>query len=178
MKGNKKILVAALLLLLISVSFGTYAIYRSTATATGTLTPARWSVKLGQNDFESANFTFTAADLTCTTNPGKAGTIAPGANCYINIPVDASGSQVDVILTATLGNVTLPAGWTVGLETGADSQTIEYNATSMTANVKVNVAWAGAESDDATKDGTDKAQGINPTALTIPVTLTAKQSLS
>ena len=67
---------------------------------------------------------------------------------------------------------------TATLATGNDSQTIAYSATegAMEKTVRINIAWAGAESDDSTKDGTDlAAQG---TTLSIPVTLTAKQSLT
>ena len=46
----------------------------------------------------------------------------------------------------------------------------------MEKTVRINIAWAGSESDNDTKDGTDlAAQG---TTLSIPVTLTAKQSLA
>ncbi len=181
MKGNKKILVAALLLLLISVSFGTYAIYRSNATATGTLTPAKWSVKLDGNEFQSASFTFTAADLVCDTNPAKAsGTIAPGALCHIDIPVDADGSQVDVVLTAEIDTnaSTVTDDWEVGL---AQSQiSIPYSATEgqMEKTVTINVEWPGAESDTTAKDTADKSLGASPAAKTIVVNLTAKQTLS
>jgi len=181
MKGNKKILVAALLLLLISVSFGTYAIYKSNATATGTLTPAKWSVKLGANDFQSATYTFTDADIHWTTNPAKAaGTIAPGATGTISIPVDADGSQVDVVLTAALGSVSLPSGWHVALASGASEQTISYSTTEgeMEATVDIEVSWDGTLEDDASKDTTDRGLGASPVAVTIPVTLTARQSLS
>lgn len=177
MKGDKKILVAAILVLLLTVCFGTYAIYRASGTATGTVKAAAWSVKVGTNDIASTNYTFSASDITWTSLTGYNNTIAPGSEGYINIPVDATGSEVDVILTAALGSTTLPTGMTASLASGNDSQTISYSTTAnaMKANVRINVAWAGAESDTSTKDGTDlAAQG---TTLSIPVTLTAKQSL-
>ena len=62
MKGNKKLLIIAVLLLLITVSYTTYAIYRESTTATGTIQAAAWSVKVKKandtNDavaFETAN---------------------------------------------------------------------------------------------------------------------------
>lgn len=178
MKGDKKILALAVLVLLLTVCFGTYAIYRSSTTANGSIKAAKWSVKVNGTDIASANYTFDASNITWTSLTGYNNTIAPGSEGYIEIPVDADGSEVDVILTATLGSVTLPDGMTATLASGADSQTIAYSATegAMETTVRINIAWAGAESDTPAKDGTDlAAQG---TTLSIPVTLTAKQSLT
>lgn len=178
MKGDKKILVVALLVLLLSVCFGSYAIYRQSTNATGSVRAAKWSVKVNGTDIATANYTFTAEDITWTTQTGYNNTIAPGSEGYIEIPVDADGSEVDVILTAALGSVTLPNGMTATLAEGAASQTIGYSANegAMEAKVKINIAWAGAESDDTIKDGTDIA--AQNTTYSIPVTLTAKQSLA
>ena len=178
MKGDKKILALAVLVLLLTVCFGTYAIYRSSTTATGSIKAAAWSVKVDGTDIASANYTFDASDITWTSLTGYNDTIAPGSEGYIEIPVDADGSEVDVIIAAELGSTTLPAGMTATLASGNDSQTIAYSATegAMETTVRINIAWAGAESDTTTKDGTDlAAQG---TTLSIPVTLTAKQSLA
>lgn len=178
MKGDKKILVVALLVLLLTVCFGTYAIYRASGTATGSVKAAAWSVKVDGTDIASTSYTFNASNITWTKLTGYNNTIAPGSEGYINIPVDATGSEVDVILTAALGSTTLPTGMTATLATGSDSQTIAYSTTTdaMKTNVRINIAWAGAESDDAEKDTSDlTAQG---TTLSIPITLTAKQSLT
>ena len=177
MKGDKKILVLAVLVLLLTVCFGTYAIYRQSTNATGTIRAAKWSVKVDGTDIASASYTFDAGNITWTKLTGYNKTIAPGSEGYIEIPVDADGSEVDVVLTAELGNVTLPTGFTVGLESGNDSQNIAYSATegAMEKTVRINVAWAGALSDDTTKDGTDV--GAQNTTFNIPVTLTARQSL-
>lgn len=177
MKGNKKLLALSIMVLLLAVCFTTYAIYRSSTTASGSVKAAAWSVKVNGTDIESVNYTFDASNITWTTLTGYNNTIAPGSSGYIEIPVDADGSEVDVILTAALGTTTLPDGMTATLASGNDSQTIAYSATSgqMETTVRINIAWAGAESDTAAKDGTDlAAQG---TTLSIPVNLTAKQSL-
>ena len=175
MKKNKKLLVIAVLLLLVTIGFS-YAIYRSSTTANGTVNAAAWSVKINGTDMDSVNYTFTGSDITWTTNPGKAGTIAPGASGYIDIPVDADGSQVDVILTAALGSATLPDGMTVSLSPA--SQTIDYSATEgqMETTIRVNIAWSGTTEDSNSKDGTDKT--ASGTTISIPVTLTARQKLS
>ena len=129
MQGNKKILVVALLVLLLSVCFGTYAIYRESGSATGEIKAAAWSVKVDGTAIKTANYTFDASDITWTTQTGYNDTIAPGSTGYIEIPVDATGSEVDVILTAALGSTTLPNGMTATLANGNDLQTIAYSAT-------------------------------------------------
>ena len=176
MKGDKKILVAAILVLLLAVCFGTYAIYRASENATGSIKDAAWSVKVNGTDIASTNYTFSASNITWTKLTGYNNTIAPGSEGFIEIPVDADGSQVDVVLTATLGSTTLPNGMTATL--ASNSQTINYSATegAMETKVRINIAWAGSESDTAEKDGTDLA--AKGTTLSIPVTLTAKQSLT
>ena len=179
MKGNKRLLVLAVLLLLVTVTFGTYAIYRSSGSATGTLKAAGWSVKVKGTDIESANFNFGYSDITRDANPGKNNTIAPGATGHIEIPVDATGSEVDVVLTATLGTVANgpEEGFTVTLADGNDSQIIVYSTETdaMKKNVRLNVTWTGTTADETTKDTKDKAaQGKE---ISIPVTLTARQKV-
>ena len=178
MKGDKKILVAAILVLLLAVCFGTYAIYRASGTATGSIKAAAWSVKVNGTDIASTNYTFGVDNITWTTLTGYNHTIAPGSEGYIEIPVDATGSQVDVVLTATLGSTNLPNGMTATLASGSDSQTIAYSETegAMKKKVRINIAWTGSESDTSEKDVTDLA--AKGTTLSIPVTLTAKQSLA
>lgn len=179
MKGNKRLLVLAVLLLLVTVTFTTYAIYKSSTTANGTLQAAAWSVKVNNTDIESVNYTFTGADIQCgESNPAKVeGKIAPGAECYINIPVDATGSEVDVVLTAEVGTVTgLPDGMTVEVDGGA-SKTIAYSTETdaMKTNVKLNIVWPGELTDTDAKNTTDKAAAGK--SISIPVTLTARQGL-
>ena len=179
MKGNKKLLVVAILLLLITVSFATYAIYRESTTVTGTLSTAKWSVLVNDSSFDAATLTFGLNDLTCTSNPGKAGTIAPGAECYIDFAIDADGSEVDVVVDAeldTANSTNIPENMEVSMNGG--TLTIPYSATEgqMEGTVRLNVVWPGALSDDTTKDGEDLAD--NDKDVTIAVKLTARQSLS
>ena len=177
MQKNKRLLIIAVLLLLVTIGVSTYAIYRSSTTANGSVQAAAWSVKINGTDLDSVNYTFDGSNITWTANPGKAGTVAPGATGYIEIPVDADGSQVDVILTAELGSVSLPDGMTVSLANGADSQTINYSATEgeMETTVRINIVWDGAVSDTDAKDTTDKAAA--GTTISIPIELTARQKL-
>ncbi len=178
MKGNKKVLTLAVLVLLLAVCFTTYAIYRQSTTGNGSIRAAKWSVKVNDTDIASANYTFDAGDITWTTLTGYNDTIAPGSSGYIEIPVDASGSEVDVILTAALGTITgLPDGMSVTIDGNAE-KTIAYaeGENAMATTVKLNIAWAGADSDTTAKDTTDLA--AQNTTISIPVTLTAKQSLT
>jgi hypothetical protein len=121
MKGNKKVLTLAVLVLLLAVCFTTYAIYIQSGSATGSIRAAKWSVKVNGTDIQSANYTFSASDITWTTLTGYNNTIAPGSSGYIDIPIDATGSEVDVIITAALGTTTLPTGMTASLASGNDS---------------------------------------------------------
>ena len=183
MKKGKRIIVVLLLIivaLVITVIGTTYALYRSTTTATGSVDTAAWSVKIGSGQnavaFDTATYTFSMSDVTWTQNVGQNNTIAPGAVGSITIPVDATGSEVGVVLTAALGSsASLPTGMTVSMASGSSEQTIAYNANSMTANVVVNIEWEGALSDLEAKDTSDK-QAADST-ISIPIELTARQVL-
>ena len=177
MKGDKKILILAVLVLLLSVCFGTYAIYRNSVEGEGTIAAANWSIQIDGTDISSADFDFDASDITWTTLTGYNNTIAPGSEGYIEIGVDADGSEVDVILDATLDTTNLPDGMTATIQ-GGNSKTIAYSATSgeMETIVRINIAWAGSDSDIPDKDSTDLA--VKGTELSLPITLTAKQSVA
>ena len=98
MKGNKKLLVVAILLLLIAVSYGTYAIYRTSVSGTGSVTAATWDIAFaeGQSTINDS-FTLTFSSTDCVNNSHVAnGVIAPGASCTKDITITATGTQVDV----------------------------------------------------------------------------------
>ena len=179
MKGDKKLLVIAVLLLLISVSFTTYAIYRESTVANGNIRTANWVVNVGKGTsattpISSANITFTAADLNCgSTQYGKNTTIAPGDSCTIQFTVDATGSEVDVVVDAELESSSgLPTGMTV-TPSYEGGNTIAYATTGMTKNITLAVVWPGAVTDNETKDGTDLAKKASD--LSIPVKITVRQ---
>lgn len=186
MKGNKKILIATLLLLIVTIGFGTYAIYRSSSSGTGTVKASGWSAKVKKGSgtataMETATLDFTLSDVTWTTNPGANNTIAPGSTGTITFEIDLTGSEVDTSYTASVGQIKVDnsnytgTAITASVTTGS-SGTIAYNASSMKATVVVTVAWAGAVGDNSTKDTSDKA--LQGKTITIPVTLTAQQSLA
>ena len=169
MKGNKKILAVAFLVLLLAISFGTYAIYRSISAGEGSVDSANWSVQINGSDISSADFDFDASDITWTTLTGYNDTIASGSEGYIEIDFDAEGSEVDVLLEATLDTTNLPTGMTATVQGGA-SQYINYSATAwaMERTIRINIAWAGGDTDSATKDGTDF--NVAGDELSLPVT--------
>ena len=107
MKGNKKILVVAVLLLLIAVSYTTYAIYKSSATTSDSIRAAAWVVEVNDTDIV-ANNTFTLGELDCGQNRiGQNGTIAPGDTCTASIVIDADGSEVAVSYNVALDTTAL-----------------------------------------------------------------------
>ena len=179
MKGNKKILIAIVLLLIAAVSFTTYAIYRSSVTAEGSLKAAAWYVTLNGTDIEQVNnLTFDFDDIDWTTNTGYNDTIAPGDEGVIEYVVDATGSEVDVLVIAELEDgATLPDGMSVEITSGTNGvQEISYDESNMQATIEVTVKWDGALSDTTSKDTNDKS--FEDQDLTIPVKLTVRQKLA
>ena len=177
MNKKKKILLILLVLFAFTAIIGTitYALYRSSTTGSGSISIAKWSIKIDGTNIEQASYTFGVNDIIWTKNVGENNTIAPGAEGTISIPVDATGSEVGVVLTATLGSVTLPDGMTVTLANGDSEKTIAYNASDMSSTITLNIAWAGTINDTTAKDNSDK--NVQGTTVSIPVTLTARQVL-
>ena len=180
MKGNKKILVIAVLLLLIAVSYTTYAIYKTSVDTNSTVTAAAWTVKFknGSNEItDSTTIEFAAAD--CTGNLHVAnGVIAPGATCRKTITLDVTGTQVDVAYTATTGTVTATKNNESVSTSGANtfsaslspaSGTIAFGNT--TQDLELVVTWAKTEGE--TVDPKDTA--LEGATISVPVTLVAKQ---
>ena len=181
---SKKLLLIAVLLLLATVTFTTYAIYRSSTSASASVGTAAWAVKVNGTNIETHTFTINpATDITWTTNTSAvSGKIAPGSSGTIDIEIDATGSEVDVDYTATIDSITIGgaavsnSGFTVAVASGSSlTGTINYAATNMKATIRLAVTWTGSNSDNSTKDNADL--GMAGSTVTIPVTVTAKQHL-
>ena len=192
MKGNKKILVIAVLLLLIAVSYTTYAIYKTAVAGNANVTAAKWEVKFknGETALED-NYTVTLSGADCTNNHVAEGKIAPGATCTKQITLDASQAEVDVAYSVVVGTVTAEKGGSSVATTGANAftatlkngnnqtnGTIAYNAGTKTETLTLTVVWAGTDDSDAqsnpdTINGADT--GLNGATIKVPVTLVAKQ---
>ena len=178
MKGNKKILVIAVLLLLITVSFTTYAIYKSSATGSGSVAAANWTIQVNNTDITTtANNTFTLGSITwATPGIGKNGKIAPGDHGTVTITIDADGSEVDVSYAVTIDTTALDnENFTVAAGSGSSlTGTIPYSATAgeMEQTITLDIIWTGV--DNATANAADIT--LAGTDLTIPVTVTATQN--
>ena len=161
MKGNKKILVIAILLLLVVAISGTYAIYRTSISGEGGVTAAAWTIQFkdGQTTL-SDNFSVTFTGADCQNSHVKDGVIAPGASCSKDITLVATGSEVDVAYEVTVdtsnitatkgGNTVTTTGANVfsATATGTNNGLITYGQT-MTDTITVVLTWAGEEGTEA-----------------------------
>lgn len=189
--SNKKILVLALLLLVVGVGTYTYANYKSTATGTGKATVANWAITVNETDITTTE-TFTLSDINWTTNDYvTSGKIAPGSEGYVEVNVDATGSEVAMQLTFSVGALTDSSGGSVTNTNIAvskvvevvDGQESEITGSSATAVIglsdtktktyRVYVTWTAVDED--TQNATDTAMGADPTTINVPVTVTATQ---
>ena len=184
-KRNKKLLVIAALLLLVTVSFGTYAIYRVTSTGTATVNTAAWAVKLNGTSQTSTTktFTFTNSDIDWTNSKAAvADKIAPGATGTMTVELDATGSEVNVAYDVTVKSIKVDGvaisndnEFSVALNS-SDTGTLAYSATNMKKNIVLDFNWVGTDSDESTKDAADIA--INNKSIVVEVEITVKQDLS
>ena len=172
MKGDKKILALSVLVLLLAVCFTSYAIYKSSASASGGVSAAAWVVKVNNSNIVTSD-TFTLDNVTWdATRYGQNGKIAPGDHGTLDIVIDASGSEVGVAYTVDISQVsTGNPNLTVAVANGSSlTGTIGYGA-SMTRTITLDVTWTGedtaaANSADITTSGTN---------ISIPVTVTVTQ---
>lgn len=188
MKGNKKLLVVVALLLLLTLTFTSYAIYKSSYAGNANVNAAKWNVSFaaGQTTVTD-NFllTFDATDCPGNTHTAN-GVIAPGASCSKTITVDAGDTQVDVQVTATADQTNITAGgtavsgtnqFTVGATVAAADGIIAYNDNPKTTTVTVTISWGGT--DDSSANPADVMNNADTAlagqTITVPVTLTAKQ---
>lgn len=182
MKGNKKLLIVAVLLLLVAVSYTTYAIYKTSVAGTANVTAAAWTAKFKNGQTELTDtFEVTLSGTDCHNEHVVDGKIAPGATCTKTITLDTDGTEVDVTYTATPGTVTAekPAGTSVATTNANEftatltpaNGTITYANTGTATVLTLTVAWAGTEGE--TVDPADTA--LNGATIKVPITLTAKQ---
>ena len=191
MKENKKLLIVTVLLLLVTLSFTTYAIYKKSLSGTGTVEAATWNVNFANGETalsENFNLQFSSSDCNQgndgTNNHVAAGKIAPGVTCTKTINVNATGTEVDVFLTASqAGDVTATKNeesvsttnanaFTVGVTTNPANGIIAYDAQTKTATVTVSIAWGSEEGEEDLYD-----TELNGATISVPITLTAKQYL-
>ncbi len=192
MKGNKKVLIVAILLLLIAVSYSTYAIYKTNVEGTGTVTAATWNVQFKDgNTVLQDTFTVTFGATDCVNNAHVAdGVIAPGATCTKDITLLATGTQVDVTYDVSVdGDVTATKSGQPVATTNANDFEATLTATNgsaldgvilmtdnpMSETIRVTLTWDGEE-DATTTDPADTA--LNGATFSVPLTLVAKQTVT
>lgn len=189
MKVSKKTLVLIALLLLVAISFTSYAIYKSSVDTDSEVTAAKWNIEFmdGQTEVTSSQtITFGASDCVNNTHVAD-GVIAPGATCTKTITLDANDTEVDVAYTALAGAVTAEKAGSAVATTNANaftvsllpaSGTIAYNSATRTADLTLTVTWAGNDDSDAAQNPdtiNDADTALEGTTITVPVTLVAKQ---
>ena len=174
MKGNKKFLAIALLLLFVAVSFGTYAIYKSTAEASDTINAANWVVEVNGDDITmSTSNTFTLGTINwASPRVGQNGTIAPGDHGTVTITIDASGSQVGASYVIDVDDSNLPDQFNVTATTGSLSGEIAYGA-NMSTTVVVDIAWQAVDDVDVNDEDMEFA---GTSDVEIPITVTVTQN--
>lgn len=180
--GNKKYLVLALLLLFVGAGFMTYALFKSAATGTATANVASWSVKVNTDDIVTMDsFNFNAADIVWNENQYVAsGKIAPGSTGTISFDIDATGSEVSVDYTVTVGTIKVGNSTLdndkISVSPIESTGTILYSTetNAMKRRITLNVTWTALDSAEVNaKDMTLAGQTIN-----IPVTVVVTQKLN
>lgn len=178
MKGNKKILVVAVLLLLIAVSYSTYAIYKSEATADATVSTAAWVVEVNDQALTQATHTFTLGNITWATPTVSkvAGKIAPGDHGTATVEIDATGTEVDVDYTVSINTTAFNNNqFSVTADANGDplTGTIAYSDASKVKTITLNINWNAV---DTTAANTDDLGDAGQASLAIPVTVTVVQN--
>ena len=188
MKGNKKILTIAILVLLITVSFTTYAIYKTSLSGEAQVTAAIWNVTFEDGaDTLTAGYTVTLGASDCTSAHVTPGKIAPGASCTKDIVLNINNTEVDVEYAVEVGDATV--GTATVYETGANefaatlspaTGSVLYNAANRQKTLTLTVTWddeddSAAATPNVINDADTALQGQQ---ITIPLTLVAKQKLS
>lgn len=171
-KKNIGLMVIAVLLLVVTVSLSTFAIYKSTSTGNAKVEVAKWVVKVDGNNMVTTD-TFTLADVEWATNTDvKEGKIAPGSTGTLELEIDASESEVSVDYAVELDTTAIDND-NITISVDEEEGTIDYSATAadMKKTVTINVEWDALDTDAAnTADLEMAGQSIE-----IPVTITATQ---
>lgn len=174
-KGNKKYLVVAVLLLLLAVTYSTYAIYKSSATGTANATAAAWVVKVNNTNIVSSDtYTFTASDIVWNANENVAeGKVAPGSTGTIKLAIDTSEAEVAVDYLVQIGTVTVNSSDNTNgnFTVSATDTTGTIGVSSAGKTINLTVVWTANDSTEANSAD----MGMAGEDIEIPVTVTLKQ---
>lgn len=192
---KKSVFALIILALLIAMIGGTYARYSSSTTASGSVSIAKWAVKVNDTNISNATTTF---DLTFTasntdTVPNK---VAPNGQAIAYVDVDLTGTEVSVDFTCALAeaattNLTSVFGadyadkvtLTVGTpELLGETSNMTLNGTTVTVGTaamdgKVRVPVTLTWTNDNANNVADTNTGVTETELVVPVTLTVQQHI-
>ena len=102
MKKKTKLLIA---LLLVFVGVGlTYAVYTTSVGGNANVEAANWLIKVKTgSDFDN-QIGIDVSNGATDINLGSCQKLAPGGSCTLPFRVDATGTEVDTILTVELGS--------------------------------------------------------------------------
>ena len=201
-RTKRGILVALLFVLLIYIIGSTYARYTNTTTSTGTVTVAKWAIKINTDDMPTTatqDVTFVLDDNEYVSDD----VIAPARSGHFDVVLDPTGSQVaiDYIikcgttnLTTDDNGITDPASkisvtgakyWIGEVSGNGTDATLTGNGVTINeelgdveagkaVTLRITVEW---DNDDDKQNTHDTANGIAADTITIPVEVTAQQHI-
>ena len=185
MKGNKKVLALALLLLLVAVSFGTYAIYQTTGSSSTEVSSAAWVIEVNGDEItdETAEFDLSTITWNCPTSNNEEHVedekIAPGCTGTTSIVIDASDAEVSVDYAVSIGSVTIDNVAVSGITVSSSSSltgSILLSANPRTATIPLTITWNGAADDGEQKNAADT--GMAGETIQIEIEVDTHQKLS
>ena len=183
MKNKTKFLIA---LLLVFVGVGlTYAIYNTSVGGNANVQTANWVIKLKTGgDFNNQTGIDISGGAT-DIDLGECEKLAPGGSCILPFRVDATETEVDMILTMELGsNVTgatleelTNAGINLRIEDdGTEVYSYLLNMGSY-KDLNLVINWEAGSDDDDVKAAYDVNIANKLSEITLPVNMTVKQRL-
>ncbi len=170
--------ITLIILLLVCSGVITFAMYRTSKSASAILSAARWDIKFKNGNTNiSNNFNINLSSATWSNNLGNVaeGKIAPGSSTTFYITLDATNTETDVEYEVKIGDSFDYDNFDVVLDDdfGVIKYSEENNA--MVKNIPIQVIWYGNVNDSNYKNSTDKS--FANTNISIPITITAAQKV-
>ncbi len=179
MKGKSLVIIA--LLILVTASVSSYALFKIRKSGVSNLSAAKWSVKLSVDSTElTENTVVTLSDVNWINDMTDVANnkIAPGSYTTFNILIDASETETSVDYRVRSSFNIPNFEVTIGDNQITSLGTIDYssNDNDMKLLIPVTVKWLGSASDNQEKDNTD-LELMNST-LEIPIEVVVAQKIS
>jgi uncharacterized repeat protein (TIGR01451 family) len=196
-KMDKKGLIILVLLLvaIVSTTFAvTFSRYISTGDASTEATVAKWQVKLGKKNGTLADITDGSIQLDdCnwdnTVSTAAEGTMAPGSVCNYDIEVE-NNSQVDALVDVSVSEVLDGEGNSLSNSSinVAVVDSVNHNDIQMPLEVSkeqketvtLRITWDpnNSEAPNDAKNQADTDMGVDPSTITINLSILAKQKIN